>query len=206
LPGIALHHEIQHFIVMFALIYRSVLLLSAAAETGSQGGFTEFYNKYLNYPGFEAWKFVNLAIFVAFAVYVGKKKLAPSFVAKREEIRAELIKAEEEKQNALKLLTSAEAKLAGLETDKAEIFKRAKLEADAEKKRLAEQTEGDIKRLHEKVSSEVARLQKQVLVRLRLFSVDESLRLAEEKLKAQMDRDKDSRLVKNSISSIGGMS
>jgi len=190
---------------MFALIYKSVLLLSAAAETGSQGGFTDFYNKYLNYPGFEVWKFVNLAIFVAFAIYIGKKKLAPSFVAKREEIRAELIKAEEEKQNALKLLTSAEAKLAGLENEKTEILKRAKLEVEAEKKRLAEQKELDIKKLQEQASSEIARLQKQVQAQLTHFSAEESVRLAEEKLKAQMDRDKDANLVKSAIASIGGM-
>lgn len=191
---------------MFALIYKSVLLLAAAAEAGSQGGFTETYNKYFNIPGFELWKFINLAIFVGLLIYVLKKPLGEAFKAQREEIRAELIKAEEEKQNALKLLTAAEAKLAGLENDKAEVMKRAKLEAEAEKQRIAEEAEADVRRLREQVSSEVERLEKQIFVRLKQFSANESIRLAEEKLRTQMDQDKDSRLVKSGIASIGGLS
>ena len=191
---------------MFALIYKSVLLLTAAAEHGSEGGFAKFYNDWLNIPGFEAWKFVNLAIFVGLLAYVLKKPLSDAFKAQREEIRAELIKAEEEKQKALKLLTSAEAKLAGLENDKAEVLKRANQEAETEKRRISEQAEDDVKRLRERVSSEVDRLEKQIFVRLKEFSANESIRLAEEKLKAQMDQEKDTHLVKSGIASIGGLS
>ena len=193
---------------MFAFFHTFALFLflSAAAETGGEGGYLETYNKFFNFPGFEVWKFVNLAIFVALLVYVLKKPLGEAFKVKREEIRADLIKAEKEKQKALKLLTAAEAKLAGLDNEKAEVLKNAKLEAEAEKRRLAEQTEKDISKLRDQAASEVSRLQKQVLVRLRLYSAHESVRLAEERLKAQMDLDKDSRLVKSGIASIGGMS
>ena len=40
--------------------------LAFFAETGhaaAESGFMRFYNQYLNIPGFEAWKFLNLAIF-----------------------------------------------------------------------------------------------------------------------------------------------
>jgi F0F1-type ATP synthase membrane subunit b/b' len=104
------------------------------------------------------------------------------------------------------LLTSAEAKLAGLDNEKAEILKKADVEAAAEKQRIAEETDDDVRRLREQVSSEVERLEKQIFVRLKQFSANESVRLAEEKLKAQMDQDKDSRLVKSGIASIGGLS
>jgi len=40
---------------------------------------------------------------------------------------------------------------------------------------------------------------------LRRFSAEEIIRLAEEKLRAQIDGDKDARLVKASISEIGGL-
>ena len=102
---------------MFAF-FISVILLAATGEQAG-GGFTEFYDKYLNYPGFEAWKFINLAIFVALLIYIAQKKLGPKFIARREAIRAELIKAEEEKQAALAKLTSAEARLASLDMEKA---------------------------------------------------------------------------------------
>lgn len=190
---------------MFAFFLDTIIFLAAAGGGQSGGGFTEFYNKYLNYPGFEAWKFINLAIFVAVLVYLVKKPLSDAFKAKRDAIRAELIKAEEEKQAALKKLTAAEAKLAALESEKAAVLKKAREEAEAEKRRLAEQAEWDVKKLHEQSTGEVARLTKQTLASLRRFSAEESVRLAEEKLRAQMDTEKDSSLVKSSIASIGGL-
>lgn len=195
---------------MFAFFYNTVALL-LTAETGGHGttsgggGFTEFYNQYLNYPGFEAWKFINLAIFVAVIVYVVKKPLSEAFKAKRDAIRAELIRAEEAKQAALKRLTSAEAKLAALDNEKAEVVKKAREEAEAEKRRLAEQAEWEVRKLREQTEGEVSRLQKQAVVQLRRFSAEESVRLAEEKLKAQLDTAKDAQLVKSGIASIGGL-
>ncbi|NOT46477.1 MAG: hypothetical protein HOP17_01825 [Acidobacteria bacterium] len=194
---------------MFAFFYNTVILLSAAAEHGAKPGtwakFTEFYDTYLNYPGFELWKFVNLAIFVGLMVYLVKKPLSEAFKTKRDAIRAELIKAEEEKQSALKQLTSAEAKLAGLENEKAAVLKKAREEAEAEKRRLAEQADLDVKKLQEQTGGELSRLQKQTLSQLRRFSAEESVRLAEEKLRARIDTAKDAQLVKSGIASIGGL-
>src|SRR5678815_4837357 len=109
---------------MFAFFY-NLLLLSADGAPARGGGFTEFYETYFNISGFELWKFINLAIFVGFMIYVLKKPLSEAFKAKREAIRSELIKAEEAKQAALAQLTSAEAKLVSLNTEKAEVLKRA---------------------------------------------------------------------------------
>src|SRR3954464_12588298 len=90
------------------------LFLFAETAHKAPGGFTQFYNEYFNIPGFELWKFLNLAIFIALMVYLVRKPLGDAFKAKREAIRAELIRAEQEKQAALSKLTSAEAKLAQL--------------------------------------------------------------------------------------------
>lgn len=195
---------------MFATFLSTIIFLSAAAsdhaaEPGTWAKFLNFYETYLNYPGFELWKFINLGIFVALMVYLVKTPLSETFKAKRDAIRAELIKAEEEKQSALKQLTSAEAKIAQLEAEKAAILKRTSEEAEAEKKRIAEQADIDVRKLSEQTSGEIARLQKQVMFQLRRFSAEESIRLAEEKLRAQIDPAKDAHLVKSSIASIGGL-
>ena len=158
-----------------------------------------------NFPGFEAWKFMNLAIFVALMVYLVKKPLSNAFKAKREAIRAELIKAEEEKQSALAQLTSTEAKLVNLESEQTAVISRAEAEAAAEKTRIAEQTEFEIGRLHEQAENEIALLSRQSKAELRRFSAEESIRLAEAKLKAQMNAEKDANLVKAGIKAIGGL-
>src|SRR5580765_6517950 len=123
--------------MMFAL-FSTLAFFAETGHAAAESGFMRFYNQYLNIPGFEAWKFLNLAIFVAILAYVLKKPLGDAFKAKRDQIRAELIKAEQEKQAALAKLTAAEGHLAQLENEKAEILEKAKAEAAFEKKRLAD--------------------------------------------------------------------
>ena len=196
---------------MLAIVLNFFLLLSSAAATGgeSAGGwaaFREFWNHYFNYPGFELWKFLNLPLFSAFLVYVAKKPLGDAFKAKREAIRAELIRAEEEKKAALSRLTSAEAKLASLDNERQLILNKAKQEADAEKRRLLEQAESEIAKLREQTAGEVARLTQQTKVELKRFSAEESIRLAEEKLRSRIDANADANLVKSGIQAMGGLS
>lgn len=187
---------------MFASAMNTLLF---AAGTAGKGGFTEFYNTWFNIPGFELWKFINLAIFIAVLLYLVKKPLSDAFKARREQIRAELIKAEEEKQAALARLTAAEAKLAQLETEKDTILKNAKEEAAAEKKRLADQTKADIERLRKQMEADIARLMGQSRAALRRYSAEESIRLAEEKLRSRLDEATNAQLVRGSISEIGGL-
>ena len=186
---------------MFAFMYSLALF---AAE-GGESGFMHFYNQYLNIPGFEAWKFLNLAIFITFLVYVLKKPLSQAFKDKRDVIRAELIKAEQEKQAALEKLTSVEARLTSLENDKQAVLEQARHEADSAKAHLASQTDVDIQKLREQTETEIARIGQIARNDLRRFCAQESIRLAEEKLRARIDGSSDARLVRASINEIGGL-
>lgn len=158
-----------------------------------------------NYPGFEAWKFLNLTIFVLILVYLLKKPLSSAFKAKREAIRAELIKAEEEKQAALNQLTLAEAKLARIESESDEIVEKAKQEAEEEKARILHEAEVEANRLRAQAENEIERQAQLVRLELRRFSAEESVRLAEEKIKQNINAAKDARLVKANLKSIGGL-
>jgi F0F1-type ATP synthase membrane subunit b/b' len=184
---------------MLAFIY-SFIFIFAEAGAGNNG-----IEQYLNYPGFEFWKFLNLGIFIAIMVYLLKKPLSAAFKVKRETIRAELIRAEEERQAALAQLTSTEAKLAALENESAQILEKAKLEAEAEKSRILTQTEEDVNRLRRQTESEAARLAQQARAELRRFSAEESIRLAEEKIKSKINPQNDAQLVRANIQSIGGL-
>ncbi len=186
---------------MLVIIFNVFLLFAE----GGEGGFAKFYDDYLNYPGFEAWKFLNLGIFITIMIYLLKKPLSEAFKAKRDAIRAELIKAEEEKRSALALLGEAESRLTQLESEKKAVMDKANDEAAAERKRLEEQTELETQRLREQADAEIARLTHQARAELRRFSAEESVRLAEDKVKSRIDSDADSRLVKASIQEMGGL-
>jgi ATP synthase F0 subunit b len=188
---------------MLAFIYSFILILAEGGKTGE--GFWQKVEPYLNYPGFEAWKFINLAIFVAIMVYLVKKPLSDAFKTKRETIRAELIKAEEEKQAALAKLTSAEANLARVESESEGIVEKAEQEAKAEKARILREADEEASRLRAQATSEIERKAQQVRLELRRFSAEESIRLAEEKIKQNINAAKDAQLVKANIQSIGGL-
>lgn len=187
---------------MFAFFYNVILFFAEGAEHAAG---ESFYDRYLNFPGFEVWKFINLAIFVGLLIYILKRPLTAQFKAKRESIRAELIKAEEEKQAALTQLTAAEAKLAAIEAEKKSILKKAQEEAEAEKSNILNQTKAEIAKMREQAESEINRLVQVTKIELRRFSAEESVRLAEEKLRGTIDSDKDARLVKASIQEMGGL-
>jgi F-type H+-transporting ATPase subunit b len=192
---------------MLAIIYSFLLVFSEAAHSagGGESGFTHIWNTYFNYPGFEAWKFINLAIFVGLMIYLLKKPLSDTFRTKREEIRAELIQAEAEKQAALQKLTETEAKLARLSSEVSTVKDRAAQEATAEKNRIIEQTEAEIAKLREQANNEIERTGKQAKNELRKFSAEESIRLAEEMIKKNINDTVDAKIVKSGIESIGGL-
>lgn len=187
---------------MLALVFSFLVLASGGS---GEGGFMDFYNRYLNYPGFEVWKFVNLAIFIAFIAYFVRKPLSDAFKAKRDAIRADLIKAEEEKKAALARFTAVEAKLASLDNERQLILNKAKAEADAESKRIAEAADVEAGKLREQASGEITRLAQLARLELKRFSAEESIRLAEQKLRAKIDPNADANLVKAGINAIGGL-
>lgn len=176
-----------------------------ASGGGDQSAFMQFYNKWFNIPGFEGWRFLNLIIFVAVIVYLVKKPLSDAFKAKREAIRADLIKAEEEKKAALARFTTAEAKLASLDNERQLILNKAKAEADAEAERIAGTADAEVGKLEGQASGEITRLAQLANLELKRFSAEESVRLAEQKLRSKIDATADAGLVKSGIRAIGGL-
>ena len=192
---------------MTAFLFSFILLAAGGGNAaGGESGFAHFWNTYFNYPGFELWRFINLAVFVAIMIYLLKKPLTEAFKTRRETIRAELIRAEEEKQAALAQLTATEAKLARLDAESAEVLEKARREAEAEKARIARETEEETEKMRRQTESEIERKSQQVRLQLRRFSAEESIRLAEGKIRREINAEKDARLVKQSIQSIGGLS
>ncbi len=189
---------------MLAFFINALALFAGGGST-AEGGFAKFWDTYMNYPGFEIWKFVNLALFVFVIIYLLKKPLSAAFKARREEIRAELIKAEEERQAALAKLTEVEGKLAAANAEIEAIRKEAREEIEAEKQRLAAQAEAEAAKIREQTAGEVTRIGQVAKLELRRFAVSESLRLAEERLQAEVTPETDSRLIKSGIQAIGGL-
>jgi len=190
---------------MSGMLFTFFLLFAGGTTSGT--GF-EFYDQnikpYVDYPGFELWRFLNLGIYLAILVYFIKKPLSEGFKQKREAIRAELIKAEEVRNKAMAELAEMESKLASLETEKKEIVSGAQAEAEAERMRINLEGEAEVKRLQSQAEAEINRKSQQIANSLRRMAAEESVKRAEAKIKQKMTPEKDSVLVGAGIKSIGG--
>lgn len=193
---------------MFAFINFLAFLAAEAGEhtavvTHESGWFNDFYNTYLNYPGFEAWKFVNLFIFVGVLVYILRKPLSDAFKTKRETIRQELIRAKQERDQALAKLYAVEARLANVTAETADIKAQAAREAEAESARIAHQTNSDIEKMRDNARREIEAASAAARRELKRFSADESIRLAEEMLRSNLSQTDAARLATQSINGLG---
>ncbi|SRR5258708_5767473 len=161
---------------------------------------------YLDYPGFEAWKFFNLAIFVFALVYIltRKAKLGEAFKARRESIKQELTRAQQERDAALVKLKEVEERLSLLDTEVANIKQQSVREAAEERERIARLTETEITRLSEQASREIESAGKAAKKDLRRYTAEQSVRLAEEIVRREMKPEDDARLIANNIEELGG--
>lgn len=169
-------------------------------------GIPDWLNQWVNYPGLEAWKFANLAIFVVAAFYLHRRFGRPIREALRsrgEGIKRELARAREEKEQALAKLAELEARFANLDAEVGTIKQRAKMEAEAERERIAQATEQEVSKIREQAKREIESAGKAARHELRKFAALESVRLAEGILKAEIGPDDDARLTHQSVQDLG---
>jgi F0F1-type ATP synthase membrane subunit b/b' len=171
-------------------------------------GVPDWLDRWVNYPGLEVWKFVNLIIFVCCALYLHRRFGRPIREALRsrgERIKQELLSAQEEKDQALTQLAEVESRFVNLDAEVARIEERARAECQAERARIDLATEDEISRIREQAKREIESAGKAARQELRRFAAAESVRLAEEILKKEISPDDDSRLTTLSLKSLGRM-
>ena len=158
-----------------------------------------------DYPGFELWKFVNLAIFVIVLVVAMRKffGVPQMFRRRKESIRAELEKARSERDAALAKLKEVEERLASLNSQVATIKERSTVEAQEERERIARSTQDEIAKLTAQAQREIENTATVAKKDLRRFTAEQSVRLAEDMIKRDIRPDDDVRLLTRNIEEMG---
>lgn len=161
--------------------------------------------RWWDYPGFELWKFVNLAIFVTVLVIALRKffGVPEMFRNRKESIRAELEKARTERDAALAKLKEVEERLASLDSQVAALKERLLTEAREERERIARSTQDEIAKLTAQAQREIENAGTVAKTDLRRFTAEQSVRLAEEMIKRDIRPDDDARLFKRGIEEMG---
>jgi F0F1-type ATP synthase membrane subunit b/b' len=159
---------------------------------------------WLYYPGLEAWKFVNLFLFILLLLYFLRRPLSEAFRARREGIRRDLMRAQEERNAALAKLEEVEARLSRLDAEVVAIREQSAREAADERERIRLSTEAEIQKLRDQSRREIESAGKAARQELREFAAEQSVRLAEEIIRQDMRPEDDARLINLEIEELGG--
>lgn len=154
---------------------------------------------WINYPGLELWKFVNLAIFVGLGLYFLRRPINQGLLARRGAIQQELVDAQAEHDQALARVAEADSLLSRLDGDVRTVHEQSRQEAEQERQRLAAGTEREIEKLKLQAQREVERADKLARKELREYLAKRSIELARESLRNQMRPEDDTLLIKESI-------
>jgi F0F1-type ATP synthase membrane subunit b/b' len=159
-----------------------------------------------NYPGFELWKFFNLFLFAGVMFFLLKRPISEAMRARREGIRRDLMRAQEERNAALAKLEEVEARLSRLDAEVSSVREQSQKDAVAEQERIARSTEEDARKLREQAVREIESAGKAARQELRRYAGEQSVRLAEEMIRRDIRPEDDARLVNMSIEELGGTS
>jgi len=156
---------------------------------------TEWYN----YPGLELWKFANLAIFTGLGIYILRKPISQALQSRRGAIEQELIRAQNERDQALARVAEADSLLSGLDDDVRKVQGQAHEEATSERQRIAASTEREIEKLKQQAQRELETADKLARKELRQFLAEKSVQMARESIRTQMRPEDDTALIRESI-------
>jgi F-type H+-transporting ATPase subunit b len=155
-----------------------------------------------DYPGLELWKFINLGIFIAGLLYFLKRPVSEAFRIRQETIRRELLEAKQERDEARNKLAAIEERLRGLDSEVAAIQKQSEIQAERE--RLARETEREMEALREQAQREIESAGKVARQELRKFAAHQIVTQAEEIIRREIRADDDVRLVQIGVAQLGG--
>jgi F0F1-type ATP synthase membrane subunit b/b' len=158
-----------------------------------------------NVPSFEVWRFVNLFIFIGLFIYILRRPVSEAMRARREGIRRDLMRAQEERNAALAKLAEVEARLARLDAEVASVREQTKKEAAEEGERIRISTEEETRKLRIQAQREIESAGKVARQELREFAAEQSVRLAEEMIRLDIKPEDDARLVGLRIEELGGV-
>ena len=153
-------------------IYNQILF---AVEDGVPSGPLDFL-----------WKVLNILILVGIIYWFARKPISSTLRTSAENAKKRLDESRETEELTKAQLKQMREKLTGLEKESLEMLAKARLEAQAEKKRIIEEGKREIVRMREHARISIEQEYRKAEHRLRQWVATESVKLAEEKLKQKM--------------------
>lgn len=141
------------------------------------------------------WKWANFAILAGGLGYMIAKNAPAYFAARNEEIRKGLEEGAELQREANARTAAMEARLKNLEAEIAELRAKAKAEIANEGERVQAETAAAMAKIQAHAESEIASAAKNERAVLKTYAADLALKMAEEKLRGQLNTQADAGLI-----------
>ena len=143
------------------------------------------------------WKVVNFAILFGILYYFAKNPIVNALQSSAEKAKQELDEAQKAKQAIADELQHFQEKLANMKKEADEMVAQAKNEAAQERQRIIAEGEALAEKIKEQAQLNVQHAYKRAEQELREWVAHEAIKLAEERMKAQMDDTRQESLVKH---------
>ncbi len=150
-------------------------------------------------------KALSLLVFLLVLIYVLRRPIGEAFRDRRESIRRELMRAQEERNAALAKLEEVEGRLSRLDSEVEAIRAQAQKDAAEERARIERQTEEEIRKISQQSQREIESAAKTARAGLRAFAAEQSVRLAEEMIRRDIRPEDDARLLSEYVEELGGI-
>lgn len=149
-------------------------------------------------------RLINLLLFVGLMYFFLRRPLGEAFRARREGIRRDLLRAEEERSAAVAKLKEVEGRLARLDAEVEAIRAQTQREAAEERERIEHATEEEVRKIREQARREIESAAKAARAELRAYTAEQSVRLAEELIRKEIRPEDDAHLLSEYVEELGG--
>lgn len=176
----------------------SLILMFVSEATVAEGG---ALNEWL--PMIARW--FNVLLFGGVMFFILRGPVSNALRTRRENIRRDLLRAQEERDAALAKLAEVQGRLTNLDGETARIREQSEREAAAERERLTRQTEEETRKMREQAQREIDSAGKIARHDLRRFAAEQSVQLAEEMIRRDIRPEDDARLVRGYVEDLRGV-
>ena len=145
------------------------------------------------------WKTVNVLILIAIIYKFAKKPLSNALSNNAQSAKQSIDEARIAEENISKNLKEMKSRISSLEKEAIEMVENAKKEAESEKNRIIEEGKKEIQRMTDQANFALKQERMKAEHDLKNWIAEESVKLAEEKLKKEMNQNHQNNLVANYV-------